>query len=99
MEVQKMASKKLKEITTKSGFTVAIDPAIGDDMEIIDELQNLVTGRGNASPGEVVAMMIGQEGKEAMYEHCRVNGRVSAKKIGEELQDVMNAAVEMLKKA
>lgn len=98
MEVHIMAKSTLKEITTSSGFTVQIDPAIGDDMEIIDELQGLVTGKGNASPREIVTMMIGEEAKNAMYEHCRVNGRVSAKKIGEELQDIMNAAVEMLKK-
>lgn len=89
-----------KEIKTASGFTCKIDPEIADDMEIIDKFSGLVTGKATAAPIELVREMIGEAQTSALYDHCRnKTGRVSAAKIGQELNEIMNQAAELLKKA
>lgn len=93
-----MATKKM-EIKTKSGFTWEIDPSLADDMELMDEIIMMGKGQGTLSPGEVIAKMIGEDGKEALYKHCTVKGKVSAKKVVPMVDEIYLAAVELLKKA
>ena len=96
-----MAKVIKKEITTDSGFTVKIDPNIGDDMEIVESLQKLATGKPTKPAAEIVVDMIGEDGKKALYEYCRdeVTGRVKASKVMAETDNILVKAVEILKKA
>lgn len=93
-----MAQKKI-EVTAGSGFKWKVDPAVGDDLEIIDEFTGIVTGKGNTPPGELVIKILGVEGKQALYDYHRdSNGRVRASKIGPDLNDILNEAAKALKK-
>ena len=94
-----MAKPKMIDIKTTSGFELKIDPQIANDMEIIDEFTAIATGTANFVPADFVIKIIGQENKEALYEHCRNEaGRVEATKIGKELSDIFNEASKALKK-
>ena len=94
-----MAKTKKMEITTKSGFTWEIDPNVADDMELMDEIALMAKGQGTLAPAELIIKMIGEDGKEALYKHCTVNGRVSAKKVVPMVDEIYLAALELLKKA
>ena len=94
-----MAKTKKMEITTESGFTWEIDPNIADDMELMDDIAMMAKGKGEYAPSEILVRMIGEDGKAALYEHCTVNGRVSAKKVLPMVDEIYLAAVELLKKA
>lgn len=96
-----MATKKNKkvEITTSSNFTCTLDPNVGDDMVVMDNLQRL--GRGEMmeiTMAELIDKMIGEEQRKALYEHCTVNDRVSMRKVVVEADDILGKAVEALKK-
>lgn len=95
-----MATKKSKtEITTNTGFTCLLDPNVGDDMEVMDNLQRL--GRGemmDLTMAELIDKMIGTEQREKLYNHCRTNGRVSMRKVVAEADDILGKAVDTLKK-
>lgn len=94
-----MATKKKIEITTSSGFKWKIDPAIGNDLEIIDEFTELVVGRGVNPPSNLVIKMLGEDGKKALYDHHRdKDGRVMADKVGPDLNEILNEAAKALKK-
>ena len=93
-----MAAKKKMEIKTKSGFTWEIDPNVADDMELMDELGKLGRGEGDKLPSDILVKMIGEDGKAALYEHCKVGNRVSAKKAIPMVEEIYLLAVEALKK-
>lgn len=91
-----------KEITTPSGFTIKIDPNLGDDMELIEDMQKIALGRPHTKTlADVVVEIIGEDGKQALYAYCRneETGRVSAMKVAKEVDDIFSEAVELLKKA
>ena len=93
-----MAKAKTHEITTSSGFKLRIDPAIANDMEIIDQFTSGVMGTANFVPQDLAIKMIGEANQKALYEYCRVDGRVQADKVGQELNEILNKAAELFKK-
>jgi len=77
----------MQEIKTKSGFEVALDDDAMDDMELLDGLAMVDRGDMSALPS-VIDMLLREE-KKRLYDHCRGdNGRVSAKKVLEEVGEI-----------
>lgn len=78
------------KITTGTGLKLEIDPAVFDDMELIDTLSELEDNPLVLS--KLIKMLFGEEGKRALYDHCRdESGRVTTASINAELTDVFRA--------
>lgn len=74
--------------TTKSGFDFEISDENLDDAELIENIAKMVSGNGLVV-FEVMNTMLGEEGKAALYEHCRKdNGKVSMKKVSDEFDEI-----------
>ena len=80
---------------TNTGFLFSIEEEALDDMEILENLAALSEGHIEVVPKTIV-MILGEEQKEKLYEHCRgENGRVSSKRIIDELKSVFEASKEV----
>ena len=75
---------------TKSGFVFEIDEEAKDDMELLEGLIQIDQGDLRSIPN-VLVMLLGEEQKKALYEHCRANGRVSSAKVMTALTEIFNA--------
>lgn len=75
-------------MVTSSGFEAFVDPEANDDMEVFEGLVALKNGDVLVLPSLVTAFL-GEDGKKALYDHCRVNGRVKITKVSEELADII----------
>ena len=85
--------KKIKGATV-TGFQFTIDEDARDDMEILERLVDMSRGDISAAP-DVLMSLLGEEQKKALYDHCRgKNGRVSSKKVMEELRNIFDAVKE-----
>lgn len=76
-------------VTTSSGFSTEIDEAVLDDWELLELFGDVDEG----SPQKIVKvlpLMFDAEGQAALKEHCRVNGRVSAKKMVQEMLEILS---------
>ena len=72
----------------KSGFTFDVDPAILDDMELIDALAK-VAGEDPTAISLVVQKIFGEDQRKALYDSVRTDdGRVP-------IQSVVNAITEI----
>lgn len=79
---------------TDTGFSFTINEEARDDMEVLENLSLMSKGRLDVMPAVLVSLL-GEEQKEKLYEHCRTKkGRVSAKKVMSELQDIFKKASE-----
>ena len=79
---------------TSSGFEYEIDDEVKDDMELLDALIELDEGEP-AGIKKATLIMLGQEQKNALYEHCRKqNGRVSASMVIAEFKEILDSAQE-----
>lgn len=75
---------------TSTEFEYAIDEEVMDDYELLEILTEI--DGGNASLiGKMVRTFLGEEQAKALKEHCRVNGRVSAKQLLEEVGEIFMA--------
>ena len=79
------------EITTKSGFTCEIDPGVLDNMELVDALAELHSGKTLAFP-TVCLLVLGAETRARLYDQLRNGaGRVPPADVDRELTEIMNA--------
>lgn len=79
------------ELKTSSGFAVALDDKVLDNVELWEELQALEDGSVIAV-GKVARMFLGAEGKKALYDHVRTeDGRVPAEALSVELNELFNS--------
>ena len=79
------------EITTKSGFRCEIDPAVLDNMELVDALAELQSGNTLAYPA-VCKLVLGRETRARLYDHLRNDaGRVPSADVDRELTEIMEA--------
>ena len=77
-------------ITTKTGFTATVPEDVLDDIELLEDLVKLDAKDLTVIP-RVIAALVGDEGKAALYEHCRgENGRVKMTEVVEEVADIIN---------
>ena len=79
---------------TDTGFRFSIDEEARDDMELLENLALMAGGDLSVMPNTLV-MLLGEEQKKKLYDHCRgESGRVSSKKVMAELEDIFNKAGE-----
>ena len=88
-------------VTTPSGFVCEIEEDCFDDMEYLEALMEIKEDARNQAlyMPKLITMMIGEEGKKALYEHCRdEKGKVRISTVSEEFEAIMNAAPASKKK-
>lgn len=74
---------------TSTGFKYKVADGIDDDMEFLDALIDL--DEGNISGiRHVINKLVGEDGRKALYEHCRKNGKVSMKSVMEEVRYILD---------
>lgn len=79
------------EITTKSGFTCEIDPAVLDSMELLDAMAELQEGNVLAI-SRTCRLFLGEENRTRLYDHLRNEaGRVPPGEVDRELNEIMLA--------
>lgn len=77
----------MKEGTTKSGFKFAIDEAVLDNMELVDDLEEIESGNALAI-SRVCLKVLGKEQRDRLYDHLRVDGRVPIKAATDEITEI-----------
>lgn len=75
---------------TESGFEFEVEEEVTDDYEFLELLCKVDNGEVNLIP-KVADELLGIEQKKALMEHLRENGRVSAKKMGEAIGEIMTS--------
>lgn len=76
---------------TKSGFAFSIDPAVQDDMELLDAIAE--ADENPLKITNVLKRLLGEEQKKALYEHLRdEKGHVSIKAVSQEIVDIFNSS-------
>ena len=74
---------------TKSGFEFAIEESRLDNMELVDVLAEIDTGKIAAIP-KATTMLLGKEQKEKLYAHLRTaDGNVPIEAFTDELMEIM----------
>lgn len=86
----------MKKGTTSTGFEYVIEDTVLDDMELLEMLTDIDKGDASKLP-EVVYLLFGEDGKRALYDHCRENGRVKISRIGKELAEIFAGSDESKK--
>ena len=75
---------------TATGFAFKIEDEARDDMEMLENLTAISNGDISVLP-KTIEMLLGAEQKKKLYDHCRgKSGRVSSKKVMEELKDIFD---------
>ena len=75
---------------TRSGFDFSIDERVLDDMELLEAAVQARKGDRSAEI-EMIQRLLGTEQKKALYDHLRVDGRVSKAAVGAALVDIFQA--------
>lgn len=76
---------------TTSGFEYTINPAVMDNMELLDTIVEIDTNPLALS--KVLKMVLGDEQRKALYDHLRTeDGRVPVKAISEAITDIFNSS-------
>ena len=80
---------------TKSGFDFAIEDAALDDYELLESFEAIDEGKGQAITKATV-QLLGKDQAAKLKDHVRNarTGRVSLKKMADELGEIMRAAGE-----
>ena len=77
---------------TLTGFAFEIEDEARDDMEMLENLTAISKGDLTVLP-ETLVMLLGEDQKKKLYDHCRgKSGRVSSKKVMEEVKNIFDAA-------
>lgn len=88
----------MRKGTTSSGFAFEFDEANADDMRLVDALAIMMDG--DAYSFEVISassrateLLLGRGQKRALYKHIgkSYDGRVPAKALMDELEEIMNS--------
>ena len=74
---------------TRTGFEYTIDEEALNDYEIL-ELMAKVRNNDVLSIFELIERLLGEEQKNRLKEHCRVNGRVPISAINDEIVDIFS---------
>lgn len=78
---------------TSTGFKYTVAEEARDDMELLDALIDLESN-DPAGLRNAMRALLGEDQRKALYEHCRINGRVRASRVMEEFHEILNAAPE-----
>lgn len=80
--------------TTRTGFAFEVQDAALDDYELVETLNRLEAGEPQVIT-TVVDKLLGNEQKERLKDHVRVDGRVSIGRIMDEIADIFNQKGEI----
>ena len=79
---------------TSSGFEYELDPAIANDMELLEDLAGWDDGNLVCVP-RAIERLLGKEQKDALYNHLRgEDGRVPTDKVMAEVIEIFNSTKE-----
>lgn len=79
---------------TSSGFEFELDPAIANDMELLEDLAGWDDGNLVCVP-RAIERLLGKQQKDALYNHLRgENGRVPTDKVMAEVIEIFNSTKE-----
>lgn len=80
----------IKEITTKSGFKISMNPDVTDNMELVDALAQ--ANDDGISIVKVANMLLGEDDKRRLYDHLRADdGRVPMEPFMAEIEEILNS--------
>lgn len=80
----------IKEITTKSGFKISMNPDVADNMELLDALAQ--ANDDGISIVKVANMLLGTDDKRRLYDHLRTDdGRVPMEPFMAEIEEILNS--------
>ena len=74
---------------TRTGFEYVIDDNVFDDYEIL-ELMAKVKKNDSLAIFELIERLLGEEQKDRLKDHVRVNGRVPMSAINDEIVDIFS---------
>ena len=74
---------------TRTGFEYVIDDNVFDDYEIL-ELMAKVKKNDTLAIFELIERLLGEEQKDQLKDHVRVNGRVPMSAINDEIVDIFS---------
>lgn len=74
---------------TRTGFEYVIDDNVFDDYEIL-ELMAKVKKNDPLAIFELIERLLGEEQKDQLKDHVRVNGRVPMSAINDEIVDIFS---------
>ena len=78
----------IKEITTKSGFSVSVDTDKLDNMELVEALAEL--NENDIAMPKVATMVLGNEDKYRLYDHLRTEkGNVPTEAFTNEFTEIL----------
>lgn len=84
----------MKHIKTATGFECDVDENVMNDMEVVDALADLQSGKNPMAYSVFTRKILGKN-KEALYEHLRTDdGRVPMDAIGNEIADIITSLNE-----
>lgn len=78
--------------TTSTGFDFSIPDETLDDYELVEAIGDLEENPLRLT--KVVDILLGKDEKKRLKEHCKVNGRVSAKRMEEEITEILTSNSE-----
>lgn len=81
--------------TTQSGFTFDIPDNLADDYELLEKFNE--ASKNEMMYTELVEYALGTEQKNALKEHCRINGRVSTQMMSDEFIEIVRSSKDLKK--
>lgn len=83
----------MSRIETASGFVCEVDESRLDDMELLENIVALDKGDVLVLP-DTLTRLLGAEGKKALYDHVRKDGRVPMEAVSTELEEIFRGLKE-----
>lgn len=75
---------------TKSGFIYSVSNEALDDYELLETLASIDAGDSGLIP-QMVTLLLGEEQKNKLKEHCKVDGRISSAKMLSEVSEILTS--------
>lgn len=83
----------MSRIETASGFVCEVDESRLDDMELLENIVALDKGDVLVLP-DTLTRLLGAEGKKALYDQVRKDGRVPMEAVSTELEEIFRGLKE-----
>lgn len=80
---------------TKSGFEYTVADDLADDYELLEKLRE--ANKNELAYIDVIEYALGSEQNAKLKEHCRKDGKVSAKRMNSEFLEILTANRETKK--
>ena len=78
--------------TTRSGFSIEISENLGNNMELLEVLEEL-TDKNPYALARACKIVLGEQQKKALYNHLRTeDGRVPVEGVSDAISDIFGAA-------